>query len=850
MFQNCLGPDNGGVKPLSLATAGALCVVAVTQPVQADSTWVYAVQISADVQTSPAAIALSWQPDPYGANSYSVYRKSKGAGSWNYLAGLGGSATGYTDQSVSVGSAYEYAIVKSGTMGYTGYGYIYAGIQVPLVEKRGKVVLVVDSSMAGSLSGELTRLRNDLVGDGWAVVRRDVGRGDNPANIRNVIISEYNVDPGNVNAVFLFGHVPIYRCGSLNVDGHQARQMPADALYGDVDGGWGDNSYIPSDVELMVGRVDLWNLPVGGASEVELLRNYLNKDHRWRHKIVTVPQRALVGNRFGDFSGEAFAASGFRNCDPFVGHGNTDIADEKDGAPADQRWSSYLARGTYLWAYACGGGSYTSMSGMGTHGTYGDVVSADIISADAKAVFFMMMGSWLGEWDSADNIMRSALATASLGLTCSWAGRPHWFYHHMALGEPIGYSARLTMNNNGLYQNQVNQFARGVHIAVMGDPTLRAHQVAPPLNLTGDGSAGNVRLTWSGSPENVAGYHVYRAGSMNGNFGRLNGSLVTSTAFTDTAAASGDTYVYMVRAVKMQNTPSGSYVNASQGIFESVTVGGGDPPPPPPPPPPPDGDTTPPTVAVQAPAYNATVSGTTILLKAGASDDVHVAGVQFRVDGVDIGPELWVPPFETTWNTASYGGGQHRITAVARDAAGNRTVANPIIVTLSKTASYADVVWVEDALPKGAQGYGYRDRWKWQAGLKYSGTLAHSSVFTNGLHQHYFDNATATLNVGGGDVLYAMVYLDPKRMPREIMLQWSDGSWEHRAYWGENMIAYGTVGTSSRRYMGPLPAAGGWVRLKVPAAQVDLEGRSIKGMAFTLQGGIAFWDRAGKLTPK
>jgi Big-like domain-containing protein len=820
--------------------------VALTQPLQADSTWVYAVQISASVQTSPAAIALSWQPDQYGANSYELYRKGKNAGSWNHLATLPGSASTYVDYGVSVGAAYEYQIVKAATLGYTGFGYIYAGIQVPLDEKRGKVVLVVDSSVAGALSSELNRLRNDLVGDGWAVVRRDVGRSDSPANVRNIIISEYNADPGNVNAVFLFGHVPIYRSGSLNVDGHQARPMPADGVYGDVDGGWGGNSYLPSDVELMVGRVDLWNMPVGGASEVELLRNYLNKDHRWRHKQVTVPQRALVGDRFGDMSGESFAASGYRNFNPFVGHNATDIANEKDGAPADQRWSSMLVGGSYLWAYGCGGGSYVSMSGMGTHGTYADVISADIVGGDAKAVFFMMMGSWLGEWDATDNIMRAALATPSLGLTCSWAGRPHWFYHHMALGEPIGFSARLSMNNNGLYRNQVNQFARGVHIALMGDPTLRAHQIAPVSNLTGGGDAGNVRLTWSASPDGLGGYHVYRAGAMNGNFARLNGSLINGTAFTDTSAASGNTYVYMVRAVKMQNTASGSYVNASQGIFETVTVGG----PPPPPPPPPD-DSVPPSVAVTSPAPSATVSGANVLLSANASDNVRVAGVQFRVDGVNVGPEIWVPPYELRWDSTKVAAGEHRITAVARDPAGNRTVgAVTVYVVNSGSGTKIDVVWIEDSLPPGAEAYAERETWKWVNTRKYTGKLAHKSAVTNRLHQHYFDNATATLNVGAGDILYTWVYLDPKYMPRQIMLQWSDGSWEHRAYWGQNMIAYGTPGTPSRVYMGALPPAGRWVRLKVPASAVGLEGRSIKGMAFSLQAGTAWWDRSGKLVPK
>ena len=82
--------------------------------------------------------------------------------------------------------------------------------------------------------------------------------------------------------------------------------------------------------------------------------------------------------------------------------------------------------------------------------------------------------------------------------------------------------------------------------------------------------------------------------------------------------------------------------------------------------------------------------------------------------------------------------------------------------------------------------------------------------------------------------------------PSEVMLQWYDGIWEHRVYWGANVIAWGTDGSASRRYMGALPPTGQWVRLAVPAAQVGLEGHSINGMAFTLYDGRATWDYAGK----
>jgi uncharacterized protein (TIGR03437 family) len=83
------------------------------------------------------------------------------------------------------------------------------------------------------------------------------------------------------------------------------------------------------------------------------------------------------------------------------------------------------------------------------------------------------------------------------------------------------------------------------------------------------------------------------------------------------------------------------------------------------------------------------------------------------------------------------------------------------------------------------------------------------------------------------------------------MLQWHEQGvgpegWEHRAYWGANNISWGTEGTNSRRHMGALPPAGQWVRLEVDASAVGLEGKIVDGMAFTLHGGRASWDRTGR----
>jgi hypothetical protein len=128
-----------------------------------------------------------------------------------------------------------------------------------------------------------------------------------------------------------------------------------------------------------------------------------------------------------------------------------------------------------------------------------------------------------------------------------------------------------------------------------------------------------------------------------------------------------------------------------------------------------------------------------------------------------------------------------------------------------------------------------------------------SALVPGALHQHSFYSAPINFMVNAGETLYAYINLDSSNIPDEIMLQWyvreSNGSasWEHRAYWGANNINAGVSGTISRYYMGGIPAAGTWLRLEVPASVVGLDGKIIQGMAFSLWGGRAAWDRAGKL---
>lgn len=533
----------------------------------ADTAADHALPVAAQVQAQPPSILLTW-PAATDATEFRIARKRLDADSWGADVTLPGNATQYADTSVAAGVAYEYSVFKIAS-DYTAPGFICAGIDAPLVDDRGSMLLVVDETHAAALAAEIARLREDLVGDGWKVVRRDVARDASPLHVKALIRDAYLADR-RLRSVFLLGHVPVPYSGAFAPDLHLEHQgaWPADAFYGDLDGGWTDatadistavdprnhnipgdgrfdQSTIPSDIELEIGRVDMAAMPAFAKSEVELLRQYLEKDHAFRHREFVAERRGLIVDEFGTASGEPFAANAWGNFWSLLGA----------EAVAEEPWFATLSSQSRLWAYVCGSGTYVSA---------GSVDVAQFAATESLSVFTGMFGSYFGDWDHADSLLRAPLANAGTGLAAIWAGRPFWYLHPMAMGRTIGSCARMTQNNLAVYPP--NNAARGVHVALMGDPTLRLHPVTPPSNLRAlRRNARTVDLTWTASAEPVAGYHIYRGTEPGGTFPRISKSLIHNTSFTDTRAGEGS--IYMVRAVKREETPTGTYWNASQGIF-------------------------------------------------------------------------------------------------------------------------------------------------------------------------------------------------------------------------------------------------------------------------------------------
>jgi hypothetical protein len=526
------------------------------------------------VQTNPPRITLNWRANA-SATQHFIYRKLKSGTSWGaVLESFDGTATQFIDSTVNVGVSYEYRVLRQAAS-YTGYGYVNAGIEVPAVHSRGILILVVDETFVDSLSSEIARLKADIEGDGWKVVQHNVSRTASVMAVKSLIVETYNQDKPNTKAVFLLGRIRVPYSGDLFPDGHPDHEgaWPADVYYADMNGAWTDNSVnvtvanderhhnttgdgkfdqsiIPNDVELQIGRVDFANMPSFAASEQQLLKNYLDKDHAYRHKLFSPVYRGVVDDNFGFFGTEAFAASGWKNIGPLVGYENV-IADDYFTVQRDS---------SYLWSYGCGGGWYQGAGGIGS--------TTDFANSSLHGVFSMLFGSYFGDWDSNDNFLRAALAQGTT-LTNAWSGRPHWVLHHMGLGENIGYSARVTQNNNNLYFFSYG--GRFVHIALMGDPTLRNDVVAPPAGLVVTPVGLYHQLTWAPSPDPTIGYNIYMRSEANPEFVLLNSQPLPDIAYANLCVADTGLLTYMVRAVTLQHSPSGSYYNMSQGVTDTIS---------------------------------------------------------------------------------------------------------------------------------------------------------------------------------------------------------------------------------------------------------------------------------------
>lgn len=599
--------------------------------------------------TAGEIILATADPDTARVDSMILYIKGEDAFQWSRLGTWPTTARqisipllSITGLNYTLGTPVEFCVKKYFTNSANqpnqeAFGYVLTGYDVGVPSTWGTMHLVIDTTATGNLAAELNQLEEDLIGEGWCVNRILVDPSDTPPQVKSRIRNDWLASGGNAEtqAVYLIGHVPVPYSGSYDTtaaalgppDGHNDHTgaWPADVYYGEMDSTWTDNGTVantsrpvnanaPGDgkfdqnniwgvvnlsnnqfnaSELWVGRVDFDNMPEFGKTHEELLRQYLNRTHDYKFKVINPLNLALLDDNFAFLGAERTSESALRTALGLFGGNVFYNTDDYFDAISNNQLS-------IKWAYGAGGGNNTSAGGLNdsTAGANGRLRTQDYANDSTFAAFQYLFGSYFGDWNTQNNLLRATLAGEGFGVATFWGARPQHNHHMMGLGRPVGKAGWWTQNSGVLgfnpgtlgpndnfftqgnefmllpYKISLVQYNRAIHSGLMGDPSLRLHTVFPPSGLTAQGVSNNtqVQLDWNASPDtDIMSYWVYRID--NGCPIVIDTVTAPTLTYTDTNPLNpGGNNRYMVRAVKADTALSGGYQNPSQGIFVDIAL--------------------------------------------------------------------------------------------------------------------------------------------------------------------------------------------------------------------------------------------------------------------------------------
>jgi hypothetical protein len=545
-------------------------------------------------------LRMAWRVRPDA--QVEVQRAAFGTTNWGTLQqGVGFEEL--IDRKVEVGTAYHYRVL---TNGRTSQLTATAGVRLPPVEQRGTALVLVDRTLADGLGPELRRLDQDLEADGWRVKRIEVPRHEDDAwapntnaiaEIRGRVQEVWRESRSTLRALFLIGHVTIPYAGMRAEDLHTGPRdnhfgaWPSDHYYADVDGVWTDKDSYPTylaptrfavtrnepgdgkfdtewvganaagerRVEMGWGRIDFFNMPAfgrGREAEVDLLKRYLDKDHRYRQGEMPAAARTVIGPFFFNYTDLSMFDTAYRTGSRLFGFEENTLHEGDLFRMPDGK--------AVVWGFQSGGGAIDrirdNMPGMVTTARLAEPKN------EARVHFAMLMGSWFGDWSVGENnLLRAITASTDYGLAAMWVRFTEWHLDVMSRGGTLA-DAQVYTANDVIRYNDPNRGTTRT-LAILGDPTLRLYNLARPKNLRGTRSGETVRLNWQAAEvPGQLGYLVYRAGGEEGaGYVRLTPEPVTRASFRDSDALAGASY--QVRVAQLVETGGGSYTNLSQAAF-------------------------------------------------------------------------------------------------------------------------------------------------------------------------------------------------------------------------------------------------------------------------------------------
>src|SRR5213083_2079110 len=190
--------------------------------------------------------------------------------------------------------------------------------------------------------------------------------------------------------------------------------------------------------------------------------------------------------------------------------------------------------------------------------------------------------------------------------------------------------ARFSPPAAGSFANTVlfNSNASTAARSVTGSGAAAADTTPPVISSVTVSSltSTTATITWT-TNEPADAQAEYGLTTAYGTLSAPDSNLVTAHVRTLTGLSAGTLYHYRVRS----QDASGNLAVSADSTLTTIAV-----------------DTTAPTISIASPAAAAVVSGT-ITVSATASDNVGVVGVQYKLDGANLGAEQTIAPYAISW---------------------------------------------------------------------------------------------------------------------------------------------------------------------------------------------------------
>jgi len=375
----------------------------------------------------------------------------------------------------------EYQIYKKGRFQdstiYSAYSYFVAGIDTTLPKFPKKMLILIDDSFIDSLSNLIEKLQTKLAENFIATVvlptpRAEVFNSKAVTVTKNIILKYKQLHP-DISSVLLLGRIAVPYSGDIAPDGHPEHRgaWHSDGFYGDLGNNWTDDIVsskkssfprqfnMPLDgkfdqvrydkIDLAIGRVDFFDMPAFNESEFELLQRYLEKDIEYRNAKPT-NRNGIVFDNFKNI----YASNATENINNICNFSKVEYG----------RIRELSRTKSYLLGYINGGGTSTSSD----DGLY----TEELAKFPLNVTFLSIFGSYNIDFDFQNNLLRAALASKPANIVCYSGTFPQWHLYRMGFGYSIGDALLQVQNNSGQYPSNYDIETRGVHIALLGDPTL------------------------------------------------------------------------------------------------------------------------------------------------------------------------------------------------------------------------------------------------------------------------------------------------------------------------------------------------------------------------------------------